>query len=131
MKLTTRGRYGLVAMGVLKDNYGKGPISLKKIATEKGISEAYLEQLFSELKKNNLIRSIRGAQGGYELSKPPQEISIGEILKALEGEDRLSCCKENGIPSCGENSPCSMKYVLDKIQNRIDEVTASINLSEL
>lgn len=131
MKLTTKGRYGLVAMGVLKQNYGKGPISLKKIATEKNISEAYLEQLFSTLKKHKLVKSIRGAQGGYELSKPPEKISIGEILKALEGEDQLSCCGENGIPSCGEDSPCSMKYVLDKIQNQIDEVTDSINLSEL
>lgn len=65
MKLSTRGRYGLMAMYHLAENYGKGPLSVNYIAEAEGLSVAYLEQLFSRLKKRNLVESIRGAQGGY------------------------------------------------------------------
>lgn len=130
MKLSTKGRYGLMAMEVLKDAYGEGPVSVNTIAVEKNISEAYLEQLFSLLKKNGLITSIRGAQGGYELARPPEEISIGEVIRSLEGDVELSCC-DGDIPSCSEDSPCRMKSVLDRIESGISKITDSISLSEL
>ena len=131
MKLSTKGRYGLQAMEVLRDCYGQGPIPLNRIATEKGISEAYLEQLFSLLKKQGLVKSVRGAQGGYELERHPNDINIGEILRALEGDTMLSCCDDTGEPSCNESSPCRMKYLLDKIQDSYDEITISLKLSEM
>lgn len=130
MKLSTRGRYGLLAMEVLKDNYGNGPISVNSIATEKNISEAYLEQLFSLMKKGGLIKSIRGAQGGYVLSRAPEEITIGEILTSLEGDLELSCC-DGDVPSCAEDDPCRMKHLLDRIESEFFKVTDSISLSEL
>ncbi len=130
MKLSTKGRYGLMAMEVLKDAYGEGPVSVNTIAVEKNISEAYLEQLFSLLKKNGLITSIRGAQGGYELARPPEEISIGEVIRSLEGDVELSCC-DGDTPSCSEDSPCRMKSVLDRIESGISKITDSISLSEL
>jgi Rrf2 family cysteine metabolism transcriptional repressor len=130
LKLSTKGRYGLLAMEVLKDAYGNGPVSVNTIANEKNISEAYLEQLFSLLKKTGLITSIRGAQGGYELARNPDDITIGEVLRALEGEVELSCC-DGDVPSCKEDSPCRMKSVLDRIESGISELTESISLSEL
>lgn len=130
MKLSTRGRYGLMAMEVLKDSYGQGPVSVNTIATQKDISEAYLEQLFSQLRKSGLINSIRGAQGGYELARAPDEITIGEVLRSLEGDVELSCC-DGDVPSCSVDAPCRMKSVLDRLENQISELTNSISLSEL
>lgn len=130
MKLSTKGRYGLMAMEVLKDSYGNGPVSVNTIATEKNISEAYLEQLFSLMKKAGLVKSIRGAQGGYILSRDPNEITIGEILSSLEGDIELSCC-DGDVPSCDEDGPCRMKHLLDRIESEFFQVTDSIKLSEL
>ncbi len=131
MKLSTKGRYGLMAMEVLKDSYGKGLVSVNAVATEKNISEAYLEQLFSLLKKHGLVTSIRGAQGGYELARSPEDITIGEILISLEGETELACCDGEGELPCGEASSCRMKNILNRIEEGIFEVTDSIKLSEL
>ena len=131
MKLSTKGRYGLMAMEGLKDSYGKGPVSVNTVANEKNISEAYLEQLFSLLKKNGLVTSIRGAQGGYELSRNPDEITIGEILVSLEGQTELACCDGTTEVNCGDASSCRMKHILNRIENGIFELTDSIKLSEL
>ena len=85
MKLSTRGRYGLKAMVDLALAYGGGPVSTASLAAQQGVSEAYLEQLISALRKAGLVTSSRGAQGGYALSRPPEEINVGEILRVLEG----------------------------------------------
>ena len=86
MKVSTKGRYGLKAMVDLAVNCkGNLCVSLKSIAERQGISEAYLEQLMAVLKKNGFVKSIRGAQGGYILEKDLEEISVGDILRALEG----------------------------------------------
>ena len=89
MKLSTKGRYGVKAMVDLAIHYGGSPVSIKSISQRQNISEYYLEQLFSSLRKAKLIKSIRGAQGGYILSKNPNEITVGEVLRALEGESLL------------------------------------------
>lgn len=85
MKITTKGRYGLTFMLELARNYGNGPISLKTIATKNGLSDAYLEQLATPLRKASLITSSRGAYGGYTLSKHPKNVKAGEIIRVLEG----------------------------------------------
>ncbi|WP_010531087.1 cysteine metabolism transcriptional regulator CymR [Lentibacillus jeotgali] len=85
MKISTKGRYGLTIMLELARKYGKGPISLKAIAREKGLSEHYLEQLASPLRNAGLIKSVRGAYGGYELTKDPRDIKTGDIIRVLEG----------------------------------------------
>ncbi|MDO5027996.1 MAG: Rrf2 family transcriptional regulator [Bacillota bacterium] len=131
MKLSTKGRYGLMAMEVLKDSYGKGPVSVSTVAEEKNISEAYLEQLFSLMKKHGLLKSLRGAQGGYELARSPEEITIEDILVSLEGQPELSCCDGTSDKACVEGENCRMKSILDRIEDGISEVTASIKLSEL
>ncbi len=130
MKLSTKGRYGLMAMSELALEYGNGPISLKVIAQKQELSDNYLEQLFSVLKRDKLLDSVRGSQGGYMLSRPPKDITVGAILRSLEGSlapascvgDDDDCCKDDG---------CATKLVLMKIKNSIDEVVDSITLEDM
>lgn len=85
MKISTKGRYGLTIMIELAKKYGEGPISLKSIAHTNGLSEHYLEQLVAPLRNAGLVKSVRGAYGGYILGNPPSEISAGDIIRVLEG----------------------------------------------
>lgn len=85
MKISTKGRYGLTIMIELAKHYGEGPTPLRQIAAQKGLSEAYLEQLVSPLRNSGLVKSVRGAYGGYMLSRPPHEISAADVIKVLEG----------------------------------------------
>ncbi|RLQ92025.1 Rrf2 family transcriptional regulator [Planomicrobium sp. Y74] len=85
MKISTKGRYGLTIMIALGKEYGEGPLPLRKIAAEYDLSEAYLEQLVAPLRNAGLVKSVRGAYGGYMLSRPPKEISAGDVIRVLEG----------------------------------------------
>ncbi len=85
MKISTRGRYGLTVVVVLGAKYGDGPIPLRQIAEEQSLSEAYLEQLIPQLRNNGIVKSVRGAYGGYMLAKPPTEITSGDVIRVLEG----------------------------------------------
>lgn len=85
MKISTKGRYGLTIMIELAKHYGEGPIPLRQIAAEKDLSEAYLEQLVSPLRIAGLVKSVRGAYGGYLLAQPPTKISAGDVIRVLEG----------------------------------------------
>jgi len=85
MKITTKGRYGLTIMMELAVRYGEGPTSLKSIAEKHNLSEHYLEQLIAPLRNAGLVKSIRGAYGGYVLAGEPEEITAGKIIRLLEG----------------------------------------------
>ncbi|AXH98929.1 Rrf2 family transcriptional regulator [Sporosarcina sp. PTS2304] len=85
MKISTKGRYGLTVIVELGRKYGEGPVPLRKIAEEQNLSEAYLEQLIPPLRNSGLVKSVRGAYGGYKLAKDPSEISAGDIIRLLEG----------------------------------------------
>ena len=85
MKISTRGRYGLTIVVLLGSKYGEGPIPLRQIAEEQSLSEAYLEQLIPPLRNNGIVKSVRGAYGGYMLAKPPTEITSGDVIRILEG----------------------------------------------
>ncbi|HSI66847.1 MAG TPA: Rrf2 family transcriptional regulator [Planococcus sp. (in: firmicutes)] len=85
MKISTKGRYGLTIMIALAKQYGEGPVPLRKIATEYELSEAYLEQLVAPLRNSGLVKSVRGAHGGYMLTRSPKEISAGDVIRVLEG----------------------------------------------
>jgi len=85
MKISTKGRYGLTIMIELAKHYGEGPIPLRQIAAEKELSEAYLEQLVSPLRIAGLVKSVRGAYGGYLLALAPSKISAADVIKTLEG----------------------------------------------
>lgn len=85
MKISTKGRYGLTIMMELASKFGEGPISLKSIAEKNGLSEHYLEQLIAPLRNAGLVKSIRGAYGGYVLSQDPEGVTAGDIIRILEG----------------------------------------------
>ena len=85
MKISTKGRYGLTIMIELAKHYGQGPLPLRQIAAEKNLSEAYLEQLVSPLRNSGLVKSVRGAYGGYMLAHPPADISAADVIRVLEG----------------------------------------------
>ena len=92
MKLSTRGRYGIHAMYDLARYHQSEPQSIKAIAERQNIPEAYLEQLIAVLRRSGLVTSVRGAQGGYLLARPPGEITVGQVLRALEGDLALVDC---------------------------------------
>ena len=132
MRLSTKGRYGLKAMFELALHYGEGPIPLNSVAEEQNLSENYLEQLVSTLKKNGLLESVRGAQGGYYLAKPPREITVGIILRVLEGDMApVDCVIDGDDYNCEKAEYCVTKLVWEKIRDSIDNVVDSITLQDM
>lgn len=129
MKLSTKGRYGVKAMVELAINYGNEPISIKTISERQNISECYLEQLFSPLRKASLIKSIRGAQGGYVLNKEPKDITVAEIISVLEGPIEIASCIEGD--SCDNEDSCATRLLWEKIKTSIDEVMNSVTLQDI
>jgi len=129
MKLSTKGRYGVKAMVDLAINYGKSPISIKSISSRQNISEYYLEQLFSVLRKAELIKSIRGANGGYILAKDPKEITVYQVLEVLEGPIEISTCLDSD--GCNNIDCCATRIVWKKIKDSIDSVTMAITLQDI
>lgn len=133
MKLTTKGRYGLRAVVDLAVNTNDEAIALSQIAERQGISINYLEQLIAKLKKSGIVNGIRGAQGGYVLAMPAEEISIGDILRALEGDLSPVDCNEinNSEQPCSNSDVCVTKYVWKRISDSINDAVDGIMLSDL
>ena len=131
MILSTKGRYGLKIMYELALNSGEGPMPLKEVAQRQQLSETYLEQLIAHLKKAGLVRSIRGAQGGYELIRKPEEISVGEIIRTLEGPLAPSECVMDNEPECTKAENCVTRLIWEKIMEGINNVVDSITLNDM
>jgi len=130
MKLTTKGRYGLNAMYDLAMSEGEGPQSVKAIAQRQRIPEAYLEQLICALKKAGLVVSVRGAQGGYRIARPAGEISIGQILRALEGEVlQIDCLADEEY--CTNACSCPSRRVFTKLAEGMNRLVDSISLADM
>lgn len=128
MKISSKGRYGLIAMLDLAIHSRELHISLNSIAQRQGVSASYLEQVFSMLRKAGLISSIKGAQGGYSLSTKPDKISVGDILRALEGELTVADQQEQGINSIQD---CVRIRVWDQLNQHINDFVDSITLEDL
>lgn len=130
MKISTKGRYGLRAMVDLAQKSVSDHVSLKSIAESQNISEGYLEHVFSTLKKAGLVKSIKGPQGGYILADDPSSITVGAVLRALEGD--LSLVDDNAN-SDGDNpvERCIKINVWDKIDQCINSVVDEITLENL
>ncbi len=132
MKFSTRGRYGLKAMFDLAMHNGEGPIPLRSIAERQRISDHYLEQLVAELRKSGLVKSVRGAQGGYMLAHEPSGITVGDIIRVLEGPLGPSdCILEDEPVLCNDADYCMAKVVWEKIQTSISDVIDSITLQDM
>ena len=130
MKLSTRGRYGIHAMYDLAEHYGDGPQSIKCIAERQGIPEAYLEQLIAILRKEKLVISNRGAQGGYRLACEPAKMTVGQVLRALEGGLNLvDCLLEED--SCGKTCACPSRVVWMKIRDGLNSIVDGITLQDM
>ena len=130
MKLSTRGRYGIHAMYDLALRADGGPQSIKAISERQGVPEAYLEQLFAVLKRENLVVSTRGAQGGYTLSRPPEAITVGDVLRALEGGLGLvECLDEEEV--CGKSCACASRVVWQKLRDGLNAIVDGITLRDM
>lgn len=133
MKLSTKGRYGLRAIVDLAVNQQQGPVSISSIAARQSLSENYLEQLMSRLKKAELVRSVRGAQGGYVLQRDPEKISVGDVLRALEGDiTPVACIGIDGMEGgCSSAHTCVTKYVWQRINESVNDTVNHIFLDAL
>ncbi len=134
MRLSTRGRYGVRAMYDLALHYGAGPVSLKATAERQRVSEHYLEQLMAGLRRAGLVTSSRGALGGYELARSPREITVGDIVRVLEGSmDPAECVAEGDAASdaCDRADECAMRLVWKKLKDCMNRVLNSISLEDL
>jgi len=130
MKLSTRGRYGIHAMYDLAENYGAQPRPIKLIAEKQGVPEAYLEQLIGVLRREGLVTSVRGTQGGYMLSRPPREITVGAVLRALEGGlSIIECLDEED--ACGKSCDCPSRLVWKKLRDGVHEIVDGITLEDM
>jgi Rrf2 family cysteine metabolism transcriptional repressor len=132
VRLSTRGRYGLRAMLDMAMDQSDGPITLNSISERQGVSIGYLEQLMVPLKKEGLIRSVRGAQGGYLLARDPEDITVGDIIRALEGPIApVACVSEDYPEECDRAEGCVTRLVWAKVRDSIVEVLDSLTLYAL
>ncbi|MFQ6058343.1 MAG: RrF2 family transcriptional regulator [Anaerolineae bacterium] len=133
MKISTRGEYGLRAMIKLAQRYGQGPVPLAEVAQTEGISLAYLEQIIAPLRKAGLVESTRGAYGGYALAREPQAITVGQIVRALEGPIAPYPCasEEDGDFACEREARCPTRLLWQRVRNGIAAALDSTTLMEL
>jgi len=116
----------------LAERYGRGPISLKTVAERQNISDNYLEQLFAVLRKSGLLKSARGAQGGYVLAREPSAITVGDIIRAMEGPLALTdCVRETEPTGCEQKESCITRLVLVRVRDKLAEVMDSITLADM
>lgn len=131
MKISTKGRYGLRAMIDLAANGTDKLVTLKSIAERQSLSEPYLEQLIAPLKKAGLVRSTRGAFGGYALTRAPDAITVGDVLRVLEGDMMPVDCESENACAAGACDNCVTKSVWGKMYDSMNDVIDNITLSEL
>ena len=132
MKLTTKGRYAVMTMADLALFKDKGPISLTDISLRQNISSAYLEQIFIKLKQKNLVKSVRGAKGGYVLDYPPEEIKISDIISAVDEEIKTLNCKKESKKGCNNKySKCITHNLWDQLDQHINSFFEKIKLQDL
>ena len=121
MKLSSKGRYAVMAMADLAKNRDPRPVSLNEISLRQGISILYLEQLFFKLKQNNLVNSTRGPSGGYALSKSPDQIKLSNIISAVDEEVKMLKCNKNLKKGCnGKSVKCITHSLWDELGEHIN-----------
>lgn len=130
LKLSTRGKYGLYAMVYLAQKAEEGPQPLRAIA-QLGLPDHYLEQLLGSLRKAGLVTTVRGAQGGYQLAKPPDQISVGHIIDAMEGPLNLSECATECECECPRSEGCKTRRVWEYLTDSINRLLYSITLQDM
>ena len=132
MKLTTKGRYAVMAMADLAANQELKPVSLNEISLRQNISLSYLEQLFSKLKSEKLVKSARGSYGGYMLEKNPKDIKISNIIFAVDEQVKTLNCKKESKRGChGRTVKCITHNLWDDLEKHINEFFEKVSLNDL
>ena len=132
MKLNTRGRYAVMALADLANFDKKKPVSLRDISLRQNISLVYLEQIFSKLKKNNIVKSIRGTNGGYVLTKNPEQIKLSNIFSAVGEKVKTLKCKRESKKGCnGKLTKCITHNLWDDLEMHINDFFDKKNLGDL
>jgi Rrf2 family protein len=132
VRFSSKAHYGLRAMVELAQRHGSGPVALAEIAQAENISQRYLEQLIAKLRHAGLVKATRGVQGGYQLRAAPTSITVGEVLRALEGPiSTAQCASEVESDSCTREAVCASRQVWRRVRLAIADVLDSITLSDL
>ena len=132
MKLTSKGRYAVMALVDLARFDNINPVSLRDISLRQGISLHYLEQIFSKLKKNQIVQSVRGTQGGYVLTKKPNEIRLNNIFHAVDEKVKTVQCKKESKKGCtGKATKCITHNLWDELENHINSFFEKKSLEDL
>lgn len=131
MKLSKKSRYGITALIDLSIHSKNGHVALNSIAERHQISPQYLEQVFASLRRNGIVKSIKGAQGGYLLNVPADNITVGEIIDALDGTYKIEEESVSGLENNSADEQVIQKAVIDKINEQLDRVLLNITLADL
>ena len=132
MKLTSKGRYAVMALVDLAKFNSTNPVSLRDISLRQGISLDFLEQIFSKLKRNDIVQSIRGTQGGYILNKQPNEIKLANIFHAVDETVKTVQCKKESKKGCnGKASKCITHNLWDELETHINSFFENKSLEDL
>ena len=132
MKLNTRGRYAVMALADMASFNTQNPVSLRDISLRQNISLVYLEQIFSKLKKNNIVKSIRGTNGGYILTKDPEKIKLSNIFLAVDEKIKTVQCKKESKKGCnGKLTKCITHNLWDDLEMHINDFFNKKNLGDL
>ena len=131
MRLTAKSEYGVLAAIDLACNYGEGPVSAREIAERRAIPPRFLEQLFVALRRAGLVTAVRGAKGGFVLSRTPSEITVLNVVEALEGPLQASVCDGGRESGCGKSGSCAAAPVWAKATSALKDVFESTTLASL
>ena len=132
MKLNSKGRYAVMALADMASFSTQNPVSLRDISLRQNISLVYLEQIFSKLKKNNIVKSIRGTNGGYILTKDPEKIKLSDIFLAVDEKVKTVQCKKESRKGCnGKLTKCITHNLWDDLEMHINEFFDKKNLRDL
>jgi Rrf2 family iron-sulfur cluster assembly transcriptional regulator len=131
MKLGTKGRYGVMAMADLAGHSLGDPVTLAAIAERQNISQAYLEQIFVKLRRAGLVESVRGAAGGYRLGRPADEITIADIVAAVEETMEVTRCEAGGLEGCVNGQRCLTHDLWDELERHINMFLEAVSLGDV
>lgn len=132
MRFSAKEQYGLRAMADLAARYGEGQVALSEVAESQGIALATLEQIVAPLRRAGLLESTRGALGGYALARPPAQISVGDVLRALEGAlVPIPCLEDAGGACCARASACTTRPVWALVRARLAETLDNLTLADV
>ena len=132
MKINSKSRYAVMALADIANFNRQNPVSLRDISLRQNISLVYLEQIFSKLKKNNIVKSIRGTNGGYVLTKDPEQIKLSNIFSAVDEKVKTLQCKRESKRGCnGRSTKCITHYLWDDLEMHINDFFDKKNLGDL